>query len=116
MRVKTWKQARRIALATYRKAVRLAEKGDWKAADDLINLGDNCAFCKVQKALRPKTFLSATSKGCPDCPVRKLCRTYPDLTAQVAKAHYDILSYHLTAKDACDRLRKTVAALEALEV
>ena len=109
---KTWKWARRVALTTYRKALKAAEAGAWGEADCLTDGGD-CAFCDVQALLLaiPRDEIgSRDGHWCTSCRALTICQTMPDTVA--CEVHYGLV----TSEEGLARLRSTIAHLEALEV
>jgi len=93
---KTWEWAKRKALLAYRKALKAAEKGEWRAADRLTNVGLACAFCQVG--------------DCPRCVASRLCGKAPYAIAAKVIYTFD------TPTDGIKALRSTIAQLEALDV
>ena len=109
---KTWEWARRKALLAYRKALKAAEKGDWREARRLTErFAGDCAFCEVFSRL----FRS--QKGQEDvscfgrCPAEALCqRRHAPWNA------VRVLRGQRTPAAGLRHFRLTIAQLEALDV
>ena len=103
---KTWKWAKRVSLVACRRALKLAEGGDWVGAERLTHERE-CAFCRA--------FIVICSplrgRGCSKCPVWRICtRRQP---------HHNALRVLLgsrTPAAGLRHLRLTIKQLEALDV
>ena len=109
---KTWEWARRVSLTAYRKALALAEDGNWTSARGLVEVGTNCAFCQAQADdfSPPRLGRRGGRNLCPTCPALRLCNQVPHGVPQ------DVLEGGRTRADGLKRLRSTIAQLEALDV
>ena len=110
---KTWEWAKRKALLAYRKALPLAEAGEWGRVDLMLGAISPCGFCVLQTLLersRPAYWYDRTRRGCPDCPAVRICQRYPDRNA------CEVLSGARTPAEGRRHLRLTIKQLEALDV
>jgi len=104
-------QARREALAAYKKAVRAARRSNWEKVHSLTDTWSGCAFCHIYLGSgRGCRGRRVARLGDSTCPARDICSWEPDRIARRVR------DGELTAPEGIERLETTVAALEALEI
>lgn len=103
----TYKQARRVALRAYKKALKAGGRGDWMAAQVLTDHASDCAFCQVDRDFSQPG--GRCREACPTCPALHICKREPDLNAG------KVFDGQRTPAAGLRHFRKTIEQLEALE-
>ena len=109
--MKTYKWARRMALATYRKALKAAEKGDWDKAR-ILTYPLDCAFCHAETQRQGDNMMmrGGSRTLCPTCPALRICKREP------YRIGYCVQWGDLAPTAGLRRLRSTIGQLEKLEI